>query len=372
LRRGRSKPAPHDRGATVLTERLRELYRQDALPIFQNRMYDSQAEGRDCPKGDMLLAEDLGTGLVRNAAFRPELLNYDSNYQNEQGHSTAFRAHMQAVADAVEANMGRENLVEVGCGKGTFLEMLLARGMDITGFDPTYEGANPRVQRVYFGPELNISAKGLILRHVLEHIPDPVAFLLRLAEANGRRGLIYIEVPCLDWICRNLAWFDIFYEHVNYFRLGDFTRMFGRIVHAERAFGGQYLTVIADLASLREPERDANDAVDFPADLTRRLREDSASDTGRVVVWGGASKGVIFALLRERAGRPVDRVIDINPAKQGRHLPATGLRVMSPADGLADLPRGTRIYVMNPNYLEEIRNLGGPDFEYKSMSHDGI
>lgn len=349
---------------------LRELYRQASLPVFQNRMYDSASAGRDCPKGNMRLVENMQTGLVFNAAFDPKAMDYDGAYQNEQGHSPLFNAHMQAVADLVEARMGRKALVEVGCGKGTFLEMLLARGTEIVGYDPTYEGSNPVVRREYFTEDLGITGEGLILRHVLEHIEDPVSFLHRLAAANGHRGLIYIEVPCLDWICRHRAWFDIFYEHVNYFRLSDFDRIFGRVVHSGRAFGGQYLTVIADLATLRTPQRDPADPVDFPADLTDRLTAEASADQGRVVVWGGASKGVIFSLLRERAGHPVDRVIDINPAKQGRYLPATGLRVMSPTEGLEGLPEGSQIYVMNPNYLDEVRTMVGPRFACKGMSHD--
>jgi SAM-dependent methyltransferase len=346
----------------------RELYTQVGLPIFQNRMYDSIEDARSCPKGDIRLVEDLVTGLVSNVAFRPELMNYDSNYQNEQGVSPLFRTHMEGIAALIERQMGRARLVEVGCGKGTFLEMLLARHMDVVGCDPTYEGDNPLVQREYFTEALGIKGDGLILRHVLEHIPDPVMFLQRLAAANGHRGLIYIEVPCFDWICKQRAWFDVFYEHVNYFRLTDFDRVFDRVLYSARAFGGQYLTVIADLETLRVPVRDSGDPVSFPADFTSRLAAESAADEGPVIVWGGASKGVIFSLLRERAGRPVDRVIDINPAKQGWYLPATGLRVQSPTEGLADLPPGSQIYVMNPNYLDEVRALAGPAFEYKGMS----
>jgi SAM-dependent methyltransferase len=351
-----------------MTERL--LYRQDQLPIFQNRMYESRSAARDCPKGDIELVEDMRTGLVRNRAFDAGLLDYDSAYQNEQGHSAVFRTHLMNVAELIENKMGRSRLVEVGCGKGTFLELLVARGVDVVGYDPTYEGDNTRVRREYFREELGITGDGLILRHVLEHIADPVGFLRRLAAANGGRGLIYVEVPCLDWICENRAWFDVFYEHVNYFRLSDFQRMFGRVLHAARAFGGQYLTVIADLSTLRNPVRNADDAVRFPADMTDRLTTDARSDKGRVIVWGGASKGVIFSLLRERAGHPVDRVIDISPGKQGRFLPATGLRVMSPAEGLADLPDGSSIYVMNPNYLEEVRSIAGPRFTYVGLHHD--
>lgn len=347
-----------------------ELYRRANLPIFQNRMYDSAEAGRNCPKGDMRLIEDLETGLVRNAAFDPSIMNYDAAYQNEQGTSREFQRHLDEVAVLVAAKMGTTGLVEVGCGKGTFLELMLSRGADIVGYDPTYEGNNHNVKREYFSEELGIRGEGLILRHVLEHIENPVAFLSRLAEANGGQGLVYIEVPCFDWICDHRAWFDIFYEHVNYFRLSDFQRIFGRLVHADRGFGGQYLQIIGDLSTLRKPIRDASDPVKFPSDFTHRLETEAGKTVGPCIVWGGASKGVIFSLLRERAGYPVDRVIDINPAKQGRFLPATGLKVFGPDQGLVGVPGGSIIHVMNPNYLDEIQGMVGPDFICKGMSND--
>jgi 2-polyprenyl-3-methyl-5-hydroxy-6-metoxy-1,4-benzoquinol methylase len=103
-------------------------------------MYDSAEAAIDCPKGEIRLVEDVNTGLVYNAAFRPELMTYDDNYQNEQGVSGYFRQHLEMVADLVARHLGRQRLVEVGCGKGFFLELLLAKGCDITGFDATYEG----------------------------------------------------------------------------------------------------------------------------------------------------------------------------------------------------------------------------------------
>ena len=61
---------------------------------------------------------------------------------------------------------------------------------------------------------------------------------------------------------------------------------------------------------------------------------------------------------------PVAAVIDINPAKQGKYLAATGLQVQSPEQALAGLPEGVDIYVMNPNYLSEIRELSGNKYNY--------
>src|SRR5690606_30086600 len=132
----------------------------------------------------------------------------------------------------------------------------------------------------------------------------------------------YIEVPCFDWICEHRTWFDVFYEHVNYFRLSDFESMFGTVYEAGRTFGGQYLSIVADLGSIRKPQRDPTRAASLPADFTRSLR---SRDLDRSAVWGGASKGVLFSLMMERAGVEVELVIDINPAKQGRFLPASGL-----------------------------------------------
>lgn len=345
-----------------------ELYRVEQLPIFQNRMYDSAQEARSCPRGNVRLVQDLATGLVSNADFCPELMVYDARYQNEQAVSPQFRDHLGNVAKIVERTIGRSGLVEVGCGKGYFVEALSESGFDITGFDSAYEGSNPRIKRHHFEPGVGMTAQALILRHVLEHIQNPQQFLQGLRTANEGSGLIYIEVPCFDWICEHRAWFDIFYEHANYFRLADFGRMFDRVIESGRIFGGQYLYVVADLASLKPARADACDRVSFPDDFLGDLGD--VEQPERSAVWGGASKGVIFTLLRERINRPIELVIDINPAKQGKYLPATGLKVLSPEEGLAMLPAGSTIYVMNSNYLQEIKQMSSNAYRYVCVDHD--
>lgn len=286
---------------------FKTLYEAKDFPVFQNRMYETSQEARNCPKGDLVIIEDHETGLVYNLKFQPELVNYDTHYQNEQAVSPLFQRHLEQVAAVVEAHLGSGNLIEVGCGKAFFLELLVQKGFDVTGFDPTYEGASPRVRKEYFRTGCGLEASGLILRHVLEHIADPIGFLKTVATANGGQGKIYIEVPCFDWICERRAWFDIFYEHVNYFRMKDFERMFDQIYAASTMFGGQYLYVVADLGSLRVPKYDPSDSVTFPQDFMRGLllAEQSGAESP-VCVWGGASKGVIFSLLRARGISGID------------------------------------------------------------------
>jgi hypothetical protein len=351
------------------------IYSALELPVFQNRMFQSANDARHCIRGDVNLVRDLRTGLIFNKTFRPELMRYDTQYQNEQALSAVFREHLSCVLALIDKHLRGGSLIEVGCGKGHFLEQLQGSGFDITGVDPTYEGSNPHIIKEYFSAKIGLRADGIILRHVLEHVQDPVAFLETIRDANGG-GKIYIEVPCFEWICRHRAWFDIFYEHVNYFRIADFLRMFGKIYECDHVFAGQYLYVVADLATLRNPGDGPLERFAFPDDFlgtvdkhTRMLKSRAA---GGSAIWGGASKGVIFALFMERAGANIDVVVDVNPAKHGKYLPGTGLQVHSPEEAMKMLPRGANIFVMNGNYLQEIRAYTNNSFQYQTVDHELI
>jgi hypothetical protein len=340
---------------------MKVQYQQKEFPVLQNRVYDSSQDAINCPTGDIKICQDEKTGLIFNSAFNPSLITYDHNYDNEQSFSPFFKQHLSQVLTLIETYLGKERLIEVGCGKGYFLEMLQNQGADVVGFDSTYAGSNPRIIKKNFEPGIIISpAKGLILRHVLEHIWDPYEFLFKLKEANGGGGLIFIEVPCFDWILKKRAWYDIFYEHVNYFRLSDFDNLFTHIVKKGRFFGNQYLYIIADLSTLRKPTFNRLKRLSFPPDFTysHKIAKEP------FYVWGGASKGVIFSILCERLGLKVTNVIDSNPQKQGKFLPVTGCEIISPIKALQELPAGAYIYVMNSNYLEEIIKESQNKFKY--------
>lgn len=339
------------------------------LPAQQNKVYRSRDDAINCPKGNVLLVQDPDTGLVYNAEFIPELIVYDESHQNEQGCSLFFKEHLSAVSLIVKKHLKDGGAVEVGCGKGTFLEYLRSLGCEVVGVDPAYEGEAEYIKKTAFSCELGLSGDLVILRHVLEHISDPYAFLDSVAEANGRSGLIYIEVPCLDWIAQNQAWFDVFYEHVNYFRLDNFNNLFGEIIDSGHLFGAQYIYVVAELSSLRKLKNGAGAAFelgyDFMAGVDRVVQILAENPAKQVVVWGGASKGVILAHhVRQKSDRFFSFAIDINPAKQDGFFPGTGLPVLSPKEGLSRMNDEDIILVMNSNYLSEIKSIAGSRFRY--------
>ena len=83
------------------------LYKQDQLPIFQNRMYVSKAEAIECPEADMQLVEYLETGLVYNAKFDSKLMNFDDHYQNEHALGQALKEYLRLVSRLIERSMDR-------------------------------------------------------------------------------------------------------------------------------------------------------------------------------------------------------------------------------------------------------------------------
>ena len=338
------------------------------LPVLQNRVYNTPEEAIACPKGDVRLSQNSETGIVFNSAFQPEKVVYDKNYQNEQAFSAHFSNYLQDVAEIIEKYSQCKAVLEVGCGKGTFTEMLRNRNLNVTGIDPAYEGSAPHIIRKPFSTSLGLSGDVIVLRHVLEHIANPFDFLKEIAASNGGKGLIYIEVPCLDWIVQHNAFYDIFYEHVNYFRLSDFTRLFGTIYESGRLFGDQYLYIAADLATLGENLNEKKETVFIPpkffSGIDNAIKIIEQTPTSNHIIWGAASKGVLFSLYLQRAGYKMDFAIDINPAKQNKYLPVTGLHVLSPESAFEHLKPGDVIFVMNPNYFDEIKSQGGPDYDY--------
>jgi len=352
------------------------IYQAKNLPVLQNRTYANKSEAQHCTCGNITLVQSPTTGIVFNQDFDLGIIHYDENYQNEQANSLRFQNHLTEVSHVIHSHFNKNTLIEVGCGKGYFLERLQKQGLKITGIDPAYEGTNPNIIKEKFTPNINYHADGIILRHVLEHIQNPVEFLANIRNANNNQGRIYIEVPCFDWIRNNNAWFDIFYEHVNYFSIRDFRRIFTTIIESGHLFGGQYIYIVADLKNLRLPPYHFTDDVTLPANFLASVNtSDLTSPSNKdqtTVIWGAASKGVIFSLFMARAGITIDMVVDINPEKQNTYLPVTGHLVYAPEEAQRRWNSSTVIFIMNSNYLDEIRAYTGNQFKYIAVDHENI
>jgi hypothetical protein len=347
---------------TLLTASMGEeiIFRQIGSPVLQNKVYATRDAALQAVLGDVELVQATSTGLVYNRRFDPSLVQYDETYQNEQACSAAFRRHLSVVLDLVLREFGRGQLgVEIGCGKGYFLELLTEAGADVIGFDPAYEGSNPRVHRKQFGDgTIATPPDYVILRHVLEHIPTPWTFLSQLSAQCRAGTKIYIEVPCFEWIIEHRAFYDVFYEHVNYFTLDVLRRAFGTVSKFGQFFGNQYLFLVADLSSFHTPAQyDGRrfEKLDMNEYLQALLAKRS-SRSGKTFIWGAGAKGITLSSVLSQRAIPIQALIDINPAKQGMFAGGSGLPIISPQDAGSEL-EDADVFVMNPVYLPEIQSM---------------
>lgn len=336
------------------------IYEQRSVPLIQNKVYPTAEQAKNAPCMDVVIAQSLDNGFVFSADFKDSIIDYDMHYQNEQSNSAYFRRHLENVISIMDENKTLNGkVVEIGCGKAYFMDMLLSRGVDVIGFDPTYEGESSKVVKDFFSDKYSdVGAEFIILRHTLEHISQPFHFIKTIAAANNYKGKLYIEVPTFEWIMEHNATEDIFYEHCNYFTLDTLQMLFKKSVGGH-FFNGQYIYVIADLADVKD-EIEKRTVVPYEVKFADRLKQysDMIGKAGPVAIWGAGAKGSTFLNLLDKETKKVTCVIDINPKKQHQYVGGTGHYIIKPEE-LAG--QGIKnVVVMNINYIDEIKSVTDP------------
>ena len=339
------------------SDNVKIIYQQMSVPLIQNKVYPTKEEARNAVCIDVVLAQSLDNGFVFSAGFNDSIIDYDEHYQNEQSNSVYFQQHLNNVIEIMDQNKCLERkVVEIGCGKAYFMNMLIDRGVDVIGFDPTYEGDSPKVIKDFFSDKYsNVEADFIILRHTLEHISNPFGFIQTVAKANNYKGKIFIEVPTFEWIVAHLATEDIFYEHCNYFTLDTLQMLFKKSTGGH-FFNGQYIYVIADLADVKDDLEKRNIQ---PYDVKFKERIETYKNMirkpGSTAIWGAGAKGSTFLNLIDKGADQVKCVIDINPKKQHKYIGGTGHYIIKPEE--LQQNNIEEIVVMNTNYIDEIKTV---------------
>ena len=339
------------------SDNVKIIYHQKPLPLIQNKVYPSKEAARNAPCAEVLLAQSLDNGFVFNTNFSDFTIDYDQHYQNEQSNSVYFKRHLNDIIGLMYQHKCLDGkVVEIGCGKAFFMNMLLDKGVDIIGFDPTYEGDSPKVIKDLFSEKYtNVQADFIILRHTLEHISAPFQFVQTIAAANNFKGKIFIEVPTFEWIVKHNSTEDIFYEHCNYFTLDTLQMLFTKSIGGH-FFNGQYIYVIADLADVKS-EIEKREIVPYHVKFKDKIEEYSnlVDSKNSIAIWGAGAKGSTFLNLIDKNCEKVKLVIDINPRKHHQYIGGTGHYIINPSE-LKEY-NIENVILMNINYIDEIKEV---------------
>lgn len=353
-------------------QKLSLIYEVQDIPVFQNKVYSSIEAAKNAQTAKVSLMLCQHCGFVFNSEFDMNIMNYDTQYQNEQAHSTYFQDYLNDIINLfVKKDFHKNRIIEIGCGKGYFLEKLQKHGFDIVGFDPAYEGDNPHIIKDYFSDKYShLNGEVIVLRHTLEHIESPLNFIHNIAKSVDYKGIIFIEVPSFEWILQKKAFWDIFYEHCNYFTFDSLGNLFNKSEQGY-LFNHQYMYLLSDLNNLRTQAKPLKTNSDF--ELIKKLSEllnEHLKSYQKIVqrhqqllVWGAAAKGSTFVNLMDPNQKHIAYVIDINPRKQDRYIGKTAHKIVSP-EIVNRLEKGD-IFIMNENYYEEIKSsVGSSNFNF--------
>jgi SAM-dependent methyltransferase len=369
-----------------------ELFHQEAgVPVNSCLLLASEAEARAFPRGAIRLGFCHACGFIANTAFDQALAEYSTRYEETQGFSPRFQRFADDLAHRLvdRFDLHDKDILEIGCGKGEFLLRVCELGNNRgVGVDPSVvldRVRGPAADRVSFIADLyrkqhaDLPADFVICRHTLEHISDVAGFmeLLRANLAGRESTTVFFELPDVLRVLREVAFWDIYYEHCSYFTVGSLVRLFERngftVLDASLDYDDQYILLEARTdeggsGGIRERTGrpvavdQVEDVAAAVGEFRRRHQAQLASWDARLaglsasgrraVVWGAGSKGVAFLCALPAAER-IEVAVDINPYKHGMFMAATGQRIVPPAF-LTDY-RPDVVIVMNPIYRDEIR-----------------
>jgi len=365
---------------------LRHFHKETGVPSHSCLLLASQVEAARFPQGTIDLAFCRSCGFITNTAFDQGLNQYSTQYEETQAFSPTFQAFATELAGAwVEKyDLYGRCVLEIGCGKGEFLVAMCEEGAGQgIGIDP---GVRPEridspaadrltwIQDLYSERYSFLAADAIVCRHTLEHI-QPVADLLRdIRRSIGHRldTVVLFELPDVLRVLREVAFWDVYYEHCSYFSAGSLARLFRStgfdVLDIRLDYDDQYLLIearpshpsgsVGEAFPIEEEVAVLEAAVDHfeqgyreTVDRWRDELEALQSTGGRSVIWGAGSKGVAFLSALGDA-ETIEYAVDINPYKHGMYMAGTGQKIVAPTFLKEYEPE--LVVVMNPVYVDEI------------------
>jgi SAM-dependent methyltransferase len=368
----------------------------ESLPIAGAYVDPEPAGGcGNDPVAPLTMLQCATCGLVQ---LEQSLLSaYYRNYSFIGGIGQAYRDYLQSLADDISAVVqANASILEVGCGDGTFLEMLQQHGHRVFGFEPAEQPAGQArtkgltVSSQYFSDSSFLDSEYpvpncIVVRQVLEHIDNFETIFGGINQAASEHTLLIVEVPDLAETVNTGMFGNIYHPHACYFdqmTLKALLQKYGWISGdpwVVPVFGGSLFIAATRKSSpaVRPSSAISNagivssqDVKDFGsrwhhtasgiADFIRKL----AAEHIRVAGYGAAERTCSIIGTAGLTAREITCLYDKNPNLVGKHLPALRIPIRHAEEIDTDMPDYMVIFAQSHeseivNQLRSFRRQGG-------------
>jgi SAM-dependent methyltransferase len=367
------------------SHKTEEFFRIKNAPVQSVVTVKSYEEAISIPRMDITLAFCNSCGFIYNSSFDTSIDYYTKGYEDQQGYSPTFKKFITEITNRFinKYNVRNKDVVEIGCGKGDFLNLICELGNNRgIGIDPAYVNGrlkpNPNVSFVkefYSCEHGKLPNDVIVCRHTLEHIHNTKTFLDTIKHSIQAKNevIVLFEVPSIVRILKVQAFWDIFNEHCSYFSPGSLARLFKmsgfEVLDLYQEYEEQYLFIEArvsqnssqqihaieeSIEQLREYVNEFAIKINYQLSSYKKLLQKLKDENKKVALWGGGSKSVGF-LTHFDEMKVIKHVVDINPHMQGNYIPGIGIQYVHPK--ILHLFKPDTIIIMNAVYKTEIEKM---------------
>ncbi len=356
---------------------LKEVFHATQVPLVPNAPLEPSNFDSEILV-EMNIVQCQHCSLIYNKAFQPSLIEkiYTENYSSGIPNSPKVLEKYNKIIDSIilKENIENQYVIEIGASDFTFSELLLEKGAKkVIAFEPSnlFKTENPQIHHIdtFFSVEkIPVDTKDIgliVIRHVVEHLPDPLATIAQLATI-ARPGLkLYIEVPNAEDIIKNNRFYDFFYEHITYFNpslLKKIMKNFGFKTHTVTPLvQGQHFGLLCEKTDLTPSERlpiQPAETIQTVAEFTS-YTEGFLTTIGEVInsyeklaIYGAGNHGLGVAALLNLDHERVKCFLDLNKMKAGKYSPKTHIPIKPPEkENLQELDA---IIIIAPLHQDEI------------------
>jgi 2-polyprenyl-3-methyl-5-hydroxy-6-metoxy-1,4-benzoquinol methylase len=298
---------------------------------------------------------------------------FNSGYVYFSSYSTTWLQHAKKYTDLVTARFGlgaQSQVVEIASNDGYLLQYFVEKKIPVLGIEPTKNTAQAAMEKgvntitEFFGVPLatQLVAKGtkadlLLGNNVLAHVPDIVDFVGGMKVLLAPQGVITMEFPHLLQLVANNQFDTIYHEHFSYLSFYTVTKIFEaaglvmfdveelpthggslRIYAKHAADNSKEITVNVAALLAKETKAGINTVSYYEAfpEKAEKIKLDlldfliTQKRAGKkVAAYGAAAKGNTMLNFCGVKSDLIDFVVDANPHKQRKFLPASHIPVMN-------------------------------------------
>jgi len=366
------------------------------LQPISNDLLSSKSELSLEPKYPLQVLSCLRCAFVQIKPVASREALFKEDYVYFSSFSSSWLKHSQKYAERMiqELSLSSNDLVlEIASNDGYLLKYFKEANIRVIGIEPAKSvakfavegGIDTRIE--FFGSELalemsreGISPSLVIGNNVLAHVPDIHDFIRGISLLLKNDAIATFEFPHLLQLLKNNQFDTIYHEHYSYLSITALNPIFEshglRIYKVEElvTHGGSLRVFLCLESSTRKTEGSVSSierlesefdprrssVINTFAKSVSRVKDelvqeltDLVQSGANIVAYGAAAKGNTLLNYCEIDSSIIKAVGDLNPMKQEKFLPGTGIPVVSPSNLIEYLP--DVILVLPWNLSEEIK-----------------